>query len=90
MNTSHQISENVLLATARIQAALELIPHIVGPKEAWVPWMRDNLEAEVVSNTMFVFCKKKICFLDPTFQTHRQLSTPQTSGKPGQGPLRSL
>ncbi|KAF8119137.1 hypothetical protein EV363DRAFT_1203395 [Boletus edulis] len=37
----------VLLAAARIHAALEIIPQIVQPKEAWQVWMRDNLAHEV-------------------------------------------
>ncbi|KAF9236959.1 hypothetical protein BU15DRAFT_63570 [Melanogaster broomeanus] len=44
---THQIDDNILLATVRIQAALRIASHIVGPKEAWAFWMRDNLTAEL-------------------------------------------
>ncbi|KAF9219653.1 hypothetical protein BS17DRAFT_769874 [Gyrodon lividus] len=42
-----QIDHNVLLATAHIQTTLKLVPCIIGPKEAWAPWMRGGLEAEM-------------------------------------------
>jgi len=54
MSKERKIDEAVLLAMARIQAALELVPHLVGPTEAWVPWMRDQLQTEVVSDAQFV------------------------------------
>jgi hypothetical protein len=38
----------VLLATARIKAALGVAAQIVGPKEAWATWMRDELDGELV------------------------------------------
>ena len=53
MNASHKIDKNVLVGMARIKAALQIIPHIVGPKEDWGPWMRDNLKVEEVCSPMF-------------------------------------
>ncbi|KAF8134209.1 hypothetical protein EV363DRAFT_1160616 [Boletus edulis] len=47
MNTSHDIEKDVVVAAARVQAALEVVPRIIGPKEAWAMWMRDNLEHDV-------------------------------------------
>ncbi|KAI9574358.1 hypothetical protein HD554DRAFT_2034485 [Boletus coccyginus] len=46
MNTSYQIDDNVLVAMACIQAALEIVPHIIGPKKVWGPWMQDHLKIE--------------------------------------------
>lgn len=48
-NTSHIIDDKVMLATSRIQAALDLVSRIEGPKEDWGPWMRDHLKSEQVS-----------------------------------------
>lgn len=48
MDAPHEIDEKVLIATARVQAALAVVPRIVGPKEAWGPWMRDGLKTEQV------------------------------------------
>ncbi|KAN0094297.1 hypothetical protein V8E55_002584 [Tylopilus felleus] len=47
MNSSNTIDEKVLSVTVRVKAALELIPGIVGPKDVWMPWMRDKLDAEL-------------------------------------------
>ncbi|KAF8119136.1 hypothetical protein EV363DRAFT_1306183 [Boletus edulis] len=43
MNASHEIQNEVLLYTGRVQVALQTVPTIVGPKEDWGPWMRDHL-----------------------------------------------
>ncbi|KAG9309154.1 hypothetical protein JVU11DRAFT_10864 [Chiua virens] len=47
MKPSYQIDENALLAVVRVRAALALVPYIVGLRETWTFWMRDNLEREV-------------------------------------------
>ncbi|KAI9453882.1 hypothetical protein HD554DRAFT_2179246 [Boletus coccyginus] len=57
MNTSYQMDDDVLVATARIQAALEIVPRIVGPKKVWGPWMRDHLKVE----------EKKIPMASPSY-----------------------
>ena len=57
MNTLCDISNEILLATARVQAALELIPCMVGPKEVWARWMMEKLKEELVSNPISVFLK---------------------------------
>lgn len=49
MSSSYQIDHSVLTATARVHAALDLVPRISTSKETWAPWMRDNLEVELVS-----------------------------------------
>jgi len=50
MHESYQMDRNALLAVVRIQAALSLVPQIIGQKEDWVWWMRDNLRHELVSD----------------------------------------
>ncbi|KAN0090968.1 hypothetical protein V8E55_004534 [Tylopilus felleus] len=45
MNSSYTIDETALLVAVRVKAALEVIPSIVGPKDVWMRWMRDNLVA---------------------------------------------
>ncbi|KAG8220395.1 hypothetical protein J3R82DRAFT_3377 [Butyriboletus roseoflavus] len=52
---SYKIDDDVMLATARVYAALQLLPHIAGPRDVWMPWMHANLVAEVVSNSTSVF-----------------------------------
>ncbi|KIK75811.1 hypothetical protein PAXRUDRAFT_36960 [Paxillus rubicundulus Ve08.2h10] len=47
MTSTYKIRDDVLLATARVQAALALVPRMLGPKEAWGPWMFRNLHSEV-------------------------------------------
>lgn len=47
MNPSHEIDIEFKMTAVRVQAALELVPRILGPKEAWAPWMRNNLAAEI-------------------------------------------
>jgi hypothetical protein len=44
----NNVPPQVLLATARINAALGVATRIVGPKEAWATWMRDGLVNELV------------------------------------------
>lgn len=80
MSSSYQIDSNVLLTTVRVQAALRLVPRILGSQTEWAFWMRDGLERELVSDPL--------CFLPqslkntsgnvvaPTFQTHHERSTP--------------
>ena len=51
MSTPYQFDHDVLLAAVRVQAALELVPRIITSKETWAPWMRDNLDKELVSET---------------------------------------
>lgn len=53
MNSFHNIEKDVIVATARVRAALGLIPCITGPKEAWAIWMRDNLESDLVSDPSY-------------------------------------
>ena len=53
MNMSHGIDTNFHVGMAHIKTALQIIPHIVGPKEDWGPWMRDNLKVEEVCSTVF-------------------------------------
>ena len=57
MNT-YKIDEKVLHATAHIHAALELTPDIIGLKEAWWPWMQDNLVTEVICIPTLSFRKR--------------------------------
>lgn len=52
MHESYQIDRNALLAVVRVQAALSLVPRIVGRKEDWAWWMRDNLGRELVSDPL--------------------------------------
>ena len=42
---------DVLITTIRVQTALDLVPRLLGPKDTWVPWMRDNLASELVKHT---------------------------------------
>lgn len=66
MNTPYKIDKKALVVTARIQAALGIIPHIIGPKEDWGPWMCDGLQAEQVCNHSVV--SDKIRFMPPYHQ----------------------
>ena len=43
MDNGVKITPEVLFRTARVQAALSIIPHNVGPKEVWMAWFRDRL-----------------------------------------------
>lgn len=43
-----QISAEVLVATARVQAALNIFPHIIGLREVWLPWFRDSIKQDSV------------------------------------------
>ncbi|KAG8220309.1 hypothetical protein J3R82DRAFT_3506 [Butyriboletus roseoflavus] len=52
---SYKIDDDVMLATAHVYAALQLLPCIAGPRDVWMPWMHANLVAEVVSNSTSVF-----------------------------------
>lgn len=54
MNVSVGVNTDVLIASGRIHAALKIIPRIIGPKEVWGPWMRDNLQLELVSKVFTV------------------------------------
>ena len=54
MSASYQFDHNVLLAAVRVQAALELLPRIITSKETWAPWMRDNLDKELVSEPSII------------------------------------
>lgn len=56
MNSFHNIPQDAMVIAARVQAALQLVPRIVGPKEAWVIWMRDGLQAEIVSDAIVTSC----------------------------------
>lgn len=85
MNTSYQMDDDVLVATARIQAALEIVPRIVGPKKVWGPWMRDHLKVEEVRSSAFPGKTMSICvltFLEKDPHGESQLSTSQASRKP--------
>ena len=42
------MDRNVLIAAAHVHAALDLVPRIITAKEVWGPWMRDNLDKELV------------------------------------------
>lgn len=53
MNSSQNVDEKVLLATARVQAAIELVSCMVGTNEACALWMREHLEAELASTLRF-------------------------------------
>ena len=53
MSMSHKIDTNVLVGMDHIKVALQIIPHIVGPKEDWEPWMWDNLKVEEVCSSVF-------------------------------------
>ncbi|KAG6374931.1 hypothetical protein JVT61DRAFT_3680 [Boletus reticuloceps] len=46
MNACHKINNEVLLVTGRVQAALEILPTIVGAKEDWGLWMQDHFRSE--------------------------------------------
>ncbi|KAG9309166.1 hypothetical protein JVU11DRAFT_10877 [Chiua virens] len=48
MEPSYRIDKNALLVVVRVRAALALVPRIVGIRTAWIFWMRDNLELEIV------------------------------------------
>lgn len=50
---SNEVDEKVLRVSARVQAALTVIPRLVGPRDAWVSWMRDNLERELVRGLLY-------------------------------------
>lgn len=77
MNTFLDIDVDVLLTTARVQAALQVIPRIIGPKEAWAHWMRDNLDGELVSNPVVLFKKSThlVRFPGQTSTSQCRLST---------------
>ena len=42
------MDHNALIAAAHVHAALDLVPRIITAKEVWGPWMRDNLDKELV------------------------------------------
>lgn len=48
MNPYQNVHADVLRATSRVFAALKVIPHLVGPKEVWAPWMARELAEELV------------------------------------------
>lgn len=56
MNTSYQVNQNALRVASRIQAVLALIPRLVGPRQVWVSWMRENIEQELVSGLTHIAC----------------------------------
>ncbi|KAG8220398.1 hypothetical protein J3R82DRAFT_3380 [Butyriboletus roseoflavus] len=47
MNAYTNIDSQVLRITARVKSALDVIPRIVRPKEAWETWMRNGLQSEI-------------------------------------------
>ncbi|KAG9309162.1 hypothetical protein JVU11DRAFT_10872 [Chiua virens] len=47
MTPSCTLYPEILLAVGRVKAVLEVIPRIEGPKDIWMPWLRDGLEAEL-------------------------------------------
>ena len=53
MNTPQQLDDNILVATACVRAALNVVPRIVGPKKQWGLWMHDQLQSELVSHAVF-------------------------------------
>ena len=63
MNAPHKIDEKVLIATAHLQAALTVVPRIIGPKDAWGPWMWDGLKAEQVCTVFCVEDKSRLMSL---------------------------
>lgn len=56
---SFKIDNNVLLTTAHVHATLQLLPHIIGPRNVWMPWMHANLAAGMTSNYM---CSEKYLY----------------------------
>ena len=53
MNTPQQLDDNILIATACVRAALNVVPRIVGPMKQWGPWMHNQLQSELVSHGVF-------------------------------------
>ena len=39
---------DILLATARLQEYLLVLPRVVGPRQAWVEWIRAEVREELV------------------------------------------
>ena len=76
MNAPQQLDDNILLATVRVQAALNVVPRIIGPMEQWGPWMRDKLRSELVSHAVLRI-EMDIVSLSSCFQS--QLPTPSAS-----------
>lgn len=53
-STSCTVDAGVLITTVRVQTVLDLVPRLLGPRETWVPWMRENLASELVKHTINV------------------------------------
>ena len=92
MNSSNTIDEKVLLVTVQVKAALELIPGIMGPKDVWMPWMQDKLDAEVVSNPILSSFKDMhhTSSSVSTLPTNPKLASLQAHWKPGCNAVASL
>lgn len=81
----YKVEEKALLVTARVQAALELVPRMVGPAETWKPWICNHLLDEMVSDAAPHSCDIQragliICSV-ANLSTSCELSTSQASGK---------
>ncbi|KAG6370281.1 hypothetical protein JVT61DRAFT_12232 [Boletus reticuloceps] len=49
MSTPENVDDHAFRVSVRIQAALATIPRLVGPRHAWVSWMRVGIERELLS-----------------------------------------
>ncbi|KAG6372931.1 hypothetical protein JVT61DRAFT_6965 [Boletus reticuloceps] len=56
MSTLERVDEHALHVSARLQAALTIIPQLVGPRHTWVLWMRDHIERELASGLNYTKC----------------------------------
>ncbi|KAG9309167.1 hypothetical protein JVU11DRAFT_10878 [Chiua virens] len=49
MSQKNQVDPEVLFATAKVQATLDLVPRLIGDRNIWAPWLRDHLYDELIS-----------------------------------------
>ncbi|KAG9309160.1 hypothetical protein JVU11DRAFT_10870 [Chiua virens] len=49
MSQNNKVDPVVLSATAKVQAALDLVPRLIGDRNIWAPWLRDHLYNELTS-----------------------------------------